>query len=258
VNPEIPVINICTESHVLFNYEKVIDFHDLNEIINDFKSDLINDSLNLKKCPKFERKYIYKAKECILDNDYILVKWYKFKDYIFKNMINNSNYNDMKNMTPNVNDFIKCKKTDENLMRNCSEFLDIKQNIFSNDFGICYEFRKSIKYNFDSIIFVLDYKRVQQIFNFIHLIQFDVFKQLDSYLWKSLQLNHFSDKYFKVFIYSDDYRGLNWLRDRALVIDELGIRGEIIVSKTTVEWLSTPYMIECRNYSKFYMNYIII
>ena len=161
-------------------------------------------------------------------------------------------------MTLNVNDFIKCIKTDENLMRNCSEFLDIKQNIFANDFGICYKFRKSIKYNFDSIIFVLNYKRVQQIFNFIHLLDLDVFKHIEYYLWESLQLNHFSDKYFKVFIYSDDYRGLNWLRDRALVIDELGIRGEIIVSKTTVEWLSTPYMIECRNYSKFYMNYIII
>src|SRR5882724_3475279 len=58
VNPEIPVINICTESHVLFNYEKAIDFHDLNEEIIDFKRNLINDSLILMKCIKM---YIYKV-----------------------------------------------------------------------------------------------------------------------------------------------------------------------------------------------------
>ena len=160
----------------------------------------------------------------------------------------------MKRLTPNANEFIKCMIINDNIVRNCSEFFDIRQSIFGNkEFGICYKFIKyDINYkSFESIKFIFDHKMIVKIFK-LNLIFNNLVKKDETVFLANLQLRVDSTKYFKTYIYTDDNRIPKDIIDRAVMIDELGVRGEVIIStKTTVEWLSQPFMTECKNYGKF-------
>src|SRR5437899_2481015 len=111
-NPGIDVINICTESNVLFNYLKFNQFLGLNETFNQ----TFNEFKLFMKNATLHDELLYHI-FTMMNMVYI--------NYTHSIIINKkSNLNKMKTFIPNANEFIKCIKINENLITNCNEFFE--------------------------------------------------------------------------------------------------------------------------------------
>ena len=253
---DLPAISVCTESNVLFDRRKVIQYFDLSREY----SELENGFNGTKNCkPKNRGKYahdnLWSLRFCFLryNDDKInelRIFLIKYELMIFEHL----SYEQMIAFIISSDELFECSaslhymnqtiESNATIIEKCSERFRISRDIYANnDFGICYKFFDNnyginIK-NDDIIVIKIKYETQNKfMFNVVNLPKLEEF--------------------FSLYYFSDDNTYHLQNKDNAIELrHEYGLKSDLLFKTVTLEMLSTPYMEFCQQKGKNINNYII-
>ena len=157
-------------------------------------------------------------------------------------IMNETNFTEIEQLTVSQDELFECNGkvhlkngSDQAEMVNCLESLVIMKSIYGNqDFGICY---KIVSKNRN--IYLKDNDFLEILINSKFLSKFLTFLLFDGY---------FPNYYLFI---DENNRNHFKTRNTALVIQSINFKAEIKIQKTSVNFLSKPYMDECIKRSKY-------
>ena len=222
---------VCSESKVLFDKHKVIQYFDWFEIYSNYENDINNNKL-------YESSLELDLFAEINTNYRIESFFVPFID-IFLDEIN---FVEFSNLIVNAKELFECsaklhfinQSIDLNVMKigNCFEMFEIKTTVKANNlFGICYEFFETNS----SIVLKED--------DFIRIII--KFKKQKNIIFTGV--HHDDYQYFRWYYFINNKEDNNALKSSLVYSTRIGLSAELKISKTSIEMLSIPYMTYCEH-----------
>ena len=157
---DLPAISVCTESNVLFDRRKVIQYFGLSREYSEFEITVEKEySINIEKCKSRLGKTLH------IDSDYILkclknyygIKSEKMRNFLIKYepIFEHLSYDQLIAFTLSSDELFECSaslhyknqtiESNATIIENCFERFRISRDIYANnDFGICYKFLTKI------------------------------------------------------------------------------------------------------------------
>ena len=243
---DLPKISVCTENTVLYDKNKVIERFKLRD---EYKE-------HVRNVRKYFKKH-YNDKE--LDNEYamshieykVLKRNYKLSDFfskyqqIFENELNNE---EREEFIVKANQLFECSAkvhfkddSQKKTIDNCFDEFQISESFGINkDFGICYTF---LSENYNIVLKDNDYLKIK--------IKYEIQKNFISigvYKYKAVEMFTYSDLNFNTYFMITDDKERNFPEKYlATKVEKVGLKADLIIRKTSMETLSTPYMDYCEN-----------
>ena len=270
-------ISVCTESMVLFDKHKIIQYLNLYELY--YKYEI---GVNIKVLEEYNqlRSYIdqylnlsaiyptYKNRGDIEEyfngssgfnqrNEFHkMEKISKFFVSFVDRIFNEINFVEMSSMIVNENDLFECSakfhynngSIDSFAMEieNCFEYFSIKTTVMANDiFGICYELFEN-----NPLIFLKDDDSIKLIIKIQEQRDFIINYSKNNYLTYRLH------QYFQWYYFINDLQSIA-SKSSLITSTRIGLSAELKISKTSIVMLSVPYMTYCKNFHCHYDFYKI-
>ena len=229
-------LSVCTESKVLFDKYKVIQYLYLFEKYLKYEN-AINEQYKVNsRNPRIE----------ILKKYWISKFFVRYGDTI----IDGINYAELSSLIVKENNLFECsakfhyknQSIDSKAIEieSCFEMFGITTSIIANNtFGNCYEFFKT---NLSIVLKENDFIKIKIKFN----------KQKDFigngvYHALNIHPNEFY-QYFRWYYFIENYRQNNALKSSLIYSTRIGLSAELKITKTSVIMLSVPYMTYCEHF----------
>ena len=249
-------MRLCTESKVLLDKHKVIQYFNLSakysiykiRVLKQYNSEINYKDVNRLNIWKYARsgwRYFMEPENRKMFN--IGEFFIAFFDRIF----DETNFAELSSLVVNGNEIFECsaklhyknQSIDSNAMviENCFEYFRIKTTVIANNsFGVCYEFFEN-----DSSIFLKED-------DFIKLkIKFE--KQKDfiiSYFLLNMFIIEFIPQeiwqYFQWYYFINEQSIAS--KSSLITSKRIGLSAELKISKTSIKLLSVPYMTFCEHF----------
>ena len=262
-------MSVCTESKVLFDKHKVVQYGDLFEKYSEYKIRVLDQyyksiSMNQQEINEFQfeieskigvkiekylrsglKYYIQPEIKKIVSIEHLFVA-------ILDKISHESNYLEMSSMVVSENELFECsaklhynnQSIDSNpmIIKNCFEYFQIKTTVIDNStFGICYEFFETnssfILYDNDYIELIIKFEKQKDfIINYFKLNNI-IIKHNAHEIWQ----------YFRWYYFINDDKSIA-SKSSLISSTRIGLSAELKVSKTSIEMLSIPYMTYCEHF----------
>ena len=263
IEHDFPGINVCTESKTLFSRQKVMTYFDATQEYSLFKTSYakiemtineIEENLEiLENLRHYEKRdFDYHGNESQLNNmkasisqrNYNLSQFFiLYEKYIFAE----SNFDEINQLIVRANNCFQCSAhyySENNTFAQINGCFDVKETIvWNNDFGICYS------------LFNKKYKIVLNKKDFIE-IKLNISK-LEDFIIRAINItdnrffNPYLDGHFILYYFLDN-SDLNRYPNKEIIEKsyKINFNTELTFSKTTFQYLSTPYMENCNNHGE--------
>ena len=228
-------MNVCTESKVLFDTHKVIQYFDLSGLYL-FRLNLyskIYETLNNLGRFAYSENFQRQLKS-------------KFFDRFLTRILNDINFFEMNSLIVNENELFECSAklhfNSQSIameIENCFEYFRINTTVIANNtFGICYEF---LQINSSIVLKQNDFIKI--IIKFQKQKDFIIdFSHLTLILFRNSE--HQFYQYFRWFYFINDEQSIE-SKSSLITSTRIGLSAELKISKTSIEMLSVPYMTYC-------------
>ena len=144
---DLPPISFCTETHVLFDKNKIISFYNSSQEFQEFKAKVEN---------RVDEEYKQRSKQLFvlnfpeyefksMETNHYLNEYFEEKQ---KNILKDLSFDEMKGLMIRANEVINCSAklhfrydSNQTLITNSSQSIQVLESIYGNqDFGICFTF----------------------------------------------------------------------------------------------------------------------
>ena len=247
---DLPPISFCTETHVLFDKNKIISFYNWRQEFQEFR-------VEAEKRAEEEYEKHYQRLAQFFERNFILrpINHYlkPFFDEKQKNILNDLSFDEMKGLMIRANEVINCSAklhfrydSNQTLIKNCSQSIQVLESIYGNqDFGICFTF---FDWNDGYYLKDDDYIRFQLSYeNGPDLFSNPYFESEARKRFAGIYFDDYSVLYLSVHQKIKDFEPNKY---NSIKISRQGLEGRLKMFKTSVGLLSAPYMEKCDNYGK--------
>ena len=263
---DLPPISFCTETNVLFDKNKFISFFNSSQEFRDFRvKEVENYEMNRKQNLRNLLQY---GKRVDPDPNKWEVNWfwylyfpqYPYPKETFDKRIEffgNLSFDRMKDLMIRANDVIDCSAklhsrydSKEITIENCVQDFNVLESIYGNkDFGICFTFFHS-----NEKFYLKDDDYIEFQFRYSNGPDFtrNSFFEFNSFNYK-----RFIDDNVVIYaIVNQNTKYFETIKENAIKLSRQGLEGELKFTTTKVNYITIPYMSECKHYGKCF--YILI
>ena len=244
---DLPQISVCTENNVLYDKNKVMEGFKLREEYEKYVryvDKYYKDHFNIKQLELPFDDYDYKIRK-VLKKKYILSKYFGKYQRIIETELN---YEEKEVFVVKANQLFECSakvhfKDDFRLktIDNCFNEFQVLESFGNNkNYGIRYTFYPYHKISLkdeDNLEIKIKYE-IQK--NFIIFAAFN--QKVDE-----MEIIY-SDLYFNTYFMITDDQSTGFPdKHLATKVERVGLKADLIIAKTSIQSLSTPYMKYCEN-----------